>query len=104
MFAAEDDSPWRTPLTLSRRWATQRWKAKIRDKERVEPPHVSLLRGTRTWRLGLRSGAFLDREPDPTEVPPALIEEVFASWAELRAAWDEMYPENPVESDHDDER
>ncbi len=65
---------------------------------------MSLMRGTRTWRIGLRSGAFLDREPDPNEVPPELIEEIQASWAELRAAWDAMYPENPVESEDDDER
>jgi hypothetical protein len=91
-------------LTLSRRWITQRWNAKIRDRERLEPPHVSLLRGTRTWRLGLRSGTFLDEEPDPAEVPFELVEEVRASWVELRTAWDEMYPENPVESEDDDER
>ena len=91
-------------LTLSRRWTAQRWKVKIRDKERLEPPHVSVIRGTQTWRLGLRSEAFLDREPDPTEVPPDLVEEVLANREELRTAWDEMYPEIPVESEDDDER
>jgi hypothetical protein len=91
-------------LRLSPRWSTQRWKVKIRDKERLEPPHVSLTRGLRTWRLGLRSGSFLDKEPDPAEVPIGLVEQVRASLDELRTAWDAMYPENPVESNHDDER
>jgi hypothetical protein len=83
-------------LALSRRWSAERWKVKIRDKERVEPPHVSLIRGTRTWRLGLRSRSFLDKEPDPAEVPSELVQEILASWDELIAEWDAMYPENPV--------
>jgi hypothetical protein len=92
------------PVRLSARWTAQRWKAKIRDKERLEPPHVSILRGLRAWRLSLRSGEFLDEEPDPHEVPSGLIEEITQQWDVLRTAWDEMYPENPVESDRDDNR
>ena len=76
---------------------------KIRDKERLEPPHVSLIRGTRTWRVDLRSGEFLDREPDPSEGPQALIDEVKARWTDLLAGWDAMYPENPVEADDNDD-
>lgn len=91
-------------LILSRRWVAQRWKVKIRDRERLEPPHVSLIRGIQTWRFGLRSRTFLDKEPDPAEVPGELVEEILASWSELQIAWDEMYPENPVESEDDDER
>jgi hypothetical protein len=91
-------------LRLSRRWSVQGWKVKIRDKERLEPPHVSLMRRTQTWRLALRSGEFLDKEPDPSEVPVALVGEIRASWVELVATWDAMYPKNPVESDDDDER
>jgi hypothetical protein len=83
-------------LALSRRWSAERWKVKIRDKERVEPPHVSLIRGTRTWRFGLRSRIFLDKEPNPAEVPAELVQEILASWDELIAEWDAMYPENPV--------
>lgn len=76
---------------------------KIRDRERLEPPHVSLIRGTKTWRLGLRSGEFLDRQPDPSDVPQGLINEVKARWVDLQTAWDAMYSENPVEADNDDE-
>jgi len=35
------------------------WKVKIRDRERVEPPHVTLLFRTSAWRLDLRTGEFL---------------------------------------------
>jgi hypothetical protein len=90
-------------LPLARRWSAQRWKVKIRDRERLEPPHVSILRGLKTWRLGLRSREFLDEKPDPDEVPAALLEEVMAKWNELRAAWDAMYPGNPVEPKDGDE-
>lgn len=89
-------------LPLNPTWANQRWKVKIRDRERLEPPHVSILRGTKTWRLNLRTGRFLDAEPDPSEVPAEFVAFIMEHWLELRAKWDEMYPENPVESD--DER
>jgi hypothetical protein len=81
------------------------WTVKIRDRERVEPPHVTLLRGTRAWRLDLRTGEFLDDEPDPRDVSKRLIETVRGHWQELCAAWDRMYPENPVGSgeERDDE-
>jgi hypothetical protein len=80
------------------------WKVKIRDRERNEPPHVTILRGTRAWRINLRSGRFLDAVPDPKEVPPELLEVIDARWRTLRARWDEMYPENPVDStEYDDD-
>lgn len=85
-------------LPLPTIWSSQRWKVKIRDRERLEPPHVSILRGNRTWRLSLRTMKFLDMEPDPSEVPDELLSAIRERWAELRAKWDEMYPENPVES------
>lgn len=65
---------------------------------------MSILRGLRTWRLSLRTRDFLDMDPDPNEVPSELVEEISGQWVELRRAWDEMYPENPVESDRDDKR
>lgn len=72
---------------------------KIRDRERVEPPHVTILWKTKAWRLGLRSDTFLDERPDPAEVPDALLDAIRGSWDELIAKWDEMYPENPVSSE-----
>lgn len=83
-------------LRLPDEWASQGWKAKIRGDERTEEPHVTLLRRVWGWRVSLRTGAFLDREPDPRGVPAALAAEVWARRAELRRAWDAKYPENPV--------
>jgi hypothetical protein len=76
---------------------------KIRDRERVEPPHVTVLRKTQAWRLDLRTGEYLDKEPDPAEVPKAVRKVIDANWDTLRAAWDAMYPENPIEADEDEE-
>lgn len=77
------------------------WKVKIRDKETTEPPHASVLWGTKCWRWGLRDRAFMDSEPDPRDVPKALVRYLNENHAELCAAWDEYYPLNPVTSSED---
>jgi hypothetical protein len=89
-------------LPLPKRLQRQ-WTVKIRDRERVEPPHVTILRRTQAWRLDLRTGDFLDREPDPDEVPEALLAAILRHWALLCDRWDEMYPENPVTSEENDD-
>lgn len=78
-----------------------RWKVKVRDRESREPPHVTIIRGTKAWRISLRTGEFMDDEPDPDEVPLELLEfvEDETTWQRLCAAWDELYPENPVAGD-----
>jgi hypothetical protein len=83
-------------LPLPETLARQGWKVKIRDRERVEPPHATILHRTSAWRFGLRSAELLDRRPDPREVPCELIDEVRMRLEALRQRWDEMYPENPV--------
>lgn len=92
-------------LPLPEVWERQRWKVKIRDRERLEPPHVTILWRTRAWRLDLRTGRFLDREPDPAEVPKGLLDVVRRHWPALQEAWDRMYPVNPVSGgeEHGDE-
>jgi hypothetical protein len=87
-------------LELPRRFAKQ-WSVKIRDKERLEPPHVTIIGGPNTWRWGLRERTFLDEEPDPDDVPEELLELIIEHWEELREAWDGMYPENEVASDEE---
>jgi hypothetical protein len=91
-------------LALPKRWSAQGWKAKIRDRERLEPPHVTITRGAKSWRVGLRDGRFLDGEPDPREVPSGVVEAVTGHWARLCEEWDALYPANPVgaEDDTDD--
>lgn len=86
-------------LVLSPHLRQQGWKAKIREKERLEPPHVSIIHKTKTWRIDLRRDRFLDRKPSPKAVPDALRRFISANLRVLRHAWDGMYPENRVGDD-----
>ena len=85
-------------LSLPEPWASAGWKAKIRDRERLEPPHVTILFRTKAWRFGLRAEKFLDRSPSPAEVPAQVLEAVRSNMPQLREAWDHMFPENPISS------
>ena len=89
-------------LSLPRAWTTLGWKAKIREDERNEEPHVSILFKLWTWRLSLRTGEFLDAAPPPRDVPAELVEWVWDCRDVLRAKWDEKYPENVVFSQKED--
>lgn len=82
-----------------------RWKVKIRDKETREPPHVTILRGTRAWRIDLRTSQFMDRQPDPADVPNEVVRLIKeeATWQRLCDEWDCMYPTNPVSGDDENE-
>lgn len=75
------------------------WKVKIYDKERVEPPHISIIRKRQTWRWGLRERGFLDKTPSVRLVPLALIEHIKSHFDSLVREWDRMYPENKVKSE-----
>jgi hypothetical protein len=91
----------RLPAVLAR----MRWKVKIRDKERVEDPHFTIIWKTRVWRVCLRDGRFMDGG-SWKDVPEGLREIVRDNWERLCAAWDEMYPNNPIrgnEGDDDDD-
>lgn len=90
-------------LDIPPAFKAQKWKVKIRDRERNEPPHITVIRGTQSWRYGLREGDFLDVQPDPRDVPSDLLEFIRSAQAELVDAWDGMYPENPVRSVENDD-
>ncbi len=90
-------------LNLPEPWPSRGWKAKIRDRERLEPPHVTILQKTRAWRFDLRSGKFLDKEPDPKEVPKEVVDEIRSNLTLLRRQWDGMFPENPISSEEPDD-
>jgi len=62
-------------------------------------------RGTDAWRFNLRTGSFMDEEPDPSDVPDGVVDfiEEEETWQQLRDEWDAMYPTNPVSSDDGDE-
>lgn len=85
-------------LPMPEPWRSRGWKVKIAEKERVEPPHATIIHRSCRWRLGLRDGAFLDEDPDPAEVPRDLVTLVKDELEVLGEAWDEMYPHNPVSS------
>ncbi len=46
-------------LPLPRKLKREGWKVKIREKERVEPPHVTIMHKADEWRLGLRDRQLL---------------------------------------------
>lgn len=91
-------------LALAKRFKQGRWKVKIRDKERPEPPQVSIIQRSNTWRLCLRDGKFRDSDPDPANVPAELVQFIKdgrrpdgeSVWQWLCDPWDVMYPENRV--------
>jgi len=91
-------------VPLPRRLKAEGWKVKIREKERVEPPHVTIMHKADEWRLGLRDRQLLvppgGRIKDIDPAVMAIIEEY---WERLIAAWDAKYPENPVSSAEDEE-
>ena len=74
------------------------WRVKIREKETREPPHVSILRGRQAWRIDLRTREFMDRKPDPSDVPAQLVKRIKdeKAWKQICDAWDRKYPKNPV--------
>ncbi len=86
-------------LRIPTRLSKAGWKVKIRDKEVREPPHVSIIRRTWTWRLDLRTTEFMDDDPDPTRVPGTLLDYIDKHWEQICMEWDKMYPENPVQGD-----
>src|SRR5262245_12719113 len=91
-------------LPLPKKLKAGGWKVKIREKERVEPPHVTVMRKADEWRLGLRDKQLLvppgGRIKDIDAEVMELIEE---HWEQLIEAWDAKYPENPVSSAEDRE-
>ena len=92
-------------LPLPKQLAKAGWKVKIRDKERLEQPHLTIIKGMQAWRVGLRSGDFLETARW-RDFPRALRRAIVDSWDGLCAAWDAMYPNDPVvakEEDGDDE-
>jgi hypothetical protein len=91
-------------VPLPRKLKAKGWKVKIREKERVEPPHVTIMHKADEWRLGLRDRRLL--------VPPGgrikdidatVMEIIDEHWDAPIEAWDEKYPENPVSSAEEEE-
>jgi len=83
-------------LPMPEPFKQQGWKAKIRDKEVLESPYVTIMRGVKVWRLSLRDGKFMDQGSSWRGIPGEVREEVERNWRLLHTAWDQIYPENPV--------
>jgi hypothetical protein len=88
--------PFELPLPALFRNAL--WKVKIREKENREPPHVTILWRTKAWRINLRTGEFMDAQPDPSDVPIKIVSLIKSdeNWSRLCEEWDKKYPANPV--------
>lgn len=83
-------------LPIPKEYSDAGWKAKIREKERLEPPHVTIMNRTQKWRFNLRSEAFMDDAPPPKDVPGEVLKAVKEKLVTLREEWDKKYPSNPV--------
>jgi hypothetical protein len=89
-------------LSMPRALKDQGWRVKIRNLDRSEEPHVTIMRKTMSWRYRIRNPGFMDRAPDPNLVPGEVIHHITAHLEELRREWDLRYPENPVASEEDE--
>ena len=74
----------------------QGWKVKIRENERLEPPHVSIIRKMDTWRWDLRTQKFLDDKPSPKNVPEVLVTYIKSNISTLIEEWNKKYDHNKV--------
>jgi hypothetical protein len=87
-------------VPLPRKFKAEGWKVKIREKERVEPPHVTIMHRAEEWRLGLRDKQLLEPPGGRIkDIDPAVMHIIEEYWERLIEAWDAKYPENPVSGD-----
>src|SRR5206468_12050372 len=86
-------------LDLPKRLKAKGWKVKIREKERLEPPHVTVMCRKKEWRIGLRDRTFLvPPGGDWSDLDDELREILDRNWEDLRIGWDSKYPTNPISS------
>jgi len=84
-------------LELPEPLGSEGWKLKIRDKERLEPPHATIFHKRQEWRLGLRDGGFLvPPGGDWNDIDERVRTAIEDSWQRLCDEWDRMYPTNPI--------
>jgi hypothetical protein len=70
-------------LPLPRRLASS-WRVKIYDNERLEVPHITIVKGRESWRINLRTMEFMDDEPAPKEVHKDVMRAVEDNWGLLQ--------------------
>ena len=88
------------PIELPRKLRSLGWKVKVYSRERLEPPHLTLICRARVWRIGLRDMEFMIppggrwRDIDPQV--RAILEN---RWQVLCDEWDAQHPTNRVSSE-----
>lgn len=77
--------------------ALKPWKVKIFDNELLfEEPHVTIIFKSTCWRFSLRSRSFLDKNPEPSEVPSRVVAHIEAKLETLCNEWNARFPTNPI--------
>ena len=85
------------PYELILRGCPIGWSVKILDRERLEPPHVTIrFRKVKKGRLCLRSLTFLDDGSTWNDIDESVRQAIEANLQLLRDEWGRMYPHNPV--------
>jgi len=81
------------------------WKVEIHDSERLEPPHVTIYKKMRRWRLSLRDRAFLDQGDKWSQIDEAVKDALQdeKNWKLLKAEWNKIHDDNPVEIEEDED-
>ena len=75
LFGWESSMP--LALSITKKLEKAGWKIKIRDREKnIESPHATILIKTKCWRYNLRTKKFMDKNPNPKEIPAELIKEL----------------------------
>ena len=91
-------------LPLPKKLKTQGWKVKILEKERVEPPHVTVFHKADAWRVGLRERELLEPPGGRwRDIDAEVVKAIDDAWEELRREWDAKYPENPISSEEEED-
>jgi hypothetical protein len=91
-------------LNLSKALCQAGWKVKIYDAEGPEEPHVTIYRKSRTWRLSLRTGRFLDEGDKWSQIDKGVRMRIEnkKNWKTLQAQWDRLHGKhNPISSEED---
>jgi hypothetical protein len=91
------------PIELSKKLRKRGWKVKIYSRERLEPPHLTLICRDRVWRIGLRDAEFMVPPGGRwTEIDRELRAILAEHWKDLCDVWDELHPENRVWSEEEE--
>jgi len=74
------------------------WVATIYDKELPEDPHITVRFKFKFWRISLRTGEVLDRDPPEREIDNGVLAHVQSNLTVLAKEWDRIHPHMVVTS------